>query len=274
MASEPADAPAPVAPWKIKVAATAARLSPLRFRPVRRRFLTLRRERDRRRRRALEARGDFSRSRPALFAMDVKVDRHLDRDGGFFVEAGANDGYLQSNTYWLARARGWRGLLVEPVPELHAEAVVERPESRVVNAALVPEGEDGGTVTMHYGGLMSIVKGSRGGGESDAEYVAPAFVLGLEEPYEVTVPGRTLSALLDEAGAPEVDLLSLDVEGFEPQVLRGIDWERHAPRYLLVEHQAEPERRAAIEAVLGDRYAVAEELSPYDTLYVRRRPPA
>lgn len=233
-----------------------------------------RRALDRRRRRRLEARGDFSRSRPALYAMDAKLDRYLNRDGGFFVEAGANDGYNQSNTYWLARARGWRGLLVEPVPELHAEAVAERPESYVFNAALVAASEEGSTVTMRYGGLMSIVAGSRGGSEADAAYLAPAFTLGLEEPYEVTVPARTLSSLLDEVRAPEVDLLSLDVEGFEPQVLRGLDWERHAPRHLLIEHQAEPERRAAIEAVLGDRYAVADELSPYDTLYVRARPPA
>jgi hypothetical protein len=68
--------------------------------------------RARSRRAAAEARGDFGRSRPALHGMDVKLDEIIDRDAGFFVEAGAYDGYTQSNTYWLERGRGWRGLLV------------------------------------------------------------------------------------------------------------------------------------------------------------------
>ena len=44
--------------------------------------------------------------------------RHLTRRGGVFVEAGANDGYAQSNTYYFERMRGWSGVLIEPVPEL------------------------------------------------------------------------------------------------------------------------------------------------------------
>jgi hypothetical protein len=38
-------------------------------------------------------------------------------DGGYFVEAGAHDGFTQSNTYLLERRHGWRGLLVEPMPD-------------------------------------------------------------------------------------------------------------------------------------------------------------
>ena len=52
---------------------------------------------------------DDPRSYPALHGMDRKLDAILDRDGGFFVEAGANDGYTQSNTYWLGRFRAGAG---------------------------------------------------------------------------------------------------------------------------------------------------------------------
>ena len=74
--------------------------------------------RDREKRAAAETRGDDTLSRPALHELDVKLGAIIDRDGGFFVEAGAHDGFTQSNTYWLERFRGWRGLLVEPMPEL------------------------------------------------------------------------------------------------------------------------------------------------------------
>ena len=62
------------------------------------------------------------------------------RDRGYFVEAGANDGHLQSNTYYFERFKGWTGVLIEPIPELYNRCVRERPRSRVLNYALVPDG--------------------------------------------------------------------------------------------------------------------------------------
>jgi FkbM family methyltransferase len=245
-------------------------LPPLRFRRVREAYLRRMRARRRGARRAAEARGDDSLSHPALHEMDRKLDRHIDRDDGFFVEAGANDGFEQSNTYWLERFRGWRGVLVEPIPALYREAQIERPAARVFNCALVPFDHDGAPVTMRYGGLMSIVSGAHGSEADDREYVKPAFALKMESEYEVTVPACTLSSILDEVDAPEIDLLSLDVEGFEPGVLRGLDFERHAPRFLLVEIHDMATGRTPIEEILGERYEAVEQLSPLDMLYRRR----
>ena len=69
-----------------------------------------------------ERSGSWRLSHPALHEMDRKLDAVIGRDSGFFVEAGGHDGYTQSNTYYLERARGWRGVLVEPMPEMAAEA--------------------------------------------------------------------------------------------------------------------------------------------------------
>jgi hypothetical protein len=60
------------------------------------------------------------------------------------------------------------------------------------------------------------------------------------------------------------------VEGFEPQALRGLDLDRHAPRFVLVEIRDIAEGRARVEEVLGDRYVAVEQLSPYDMLYALR----
>jgi FkbM family methyltransferase len=179
------------------------------------------------RRRLFERMGSDRYSTPALYGMDIKLRDYLPRCG-FFVEAGANDGYRQSNTYWLERFGGWSGLLVEPVPHLARVCAKERPGSRVVNCALgPPDGPD--ALTIHVGGLMSKT-------EATADWDAPAEEFG--EPYTktsyVTVPARTLSSLLDEMSAPPVDFLSLDVEGYEPQVLAGIE-ARHLPRFMLIE---------------------------------------
>jgi FkbM family methyltransferase len=222
------------------------------------------------RRRRAEERGSDRFSRPALHDMDRKLDAVLDLSGGFFVEAGANDGFTQSNTYWLERFRGWRGILIEPMPVYVEECRRERPGTPVVHAALVPAEHDGETVRMQFGDLMSTVHGAHGNAAAEREWVGPGLVLGWRDPYEADVPARTLSSILDEHGAPEVDLLSLDVEGYEPQALRGLDLDRHAPRWIVVEAHDLDTGRAAVEAVLGERYVLEAQVSPLDLLYRRR----
>ena len=221
--------------------------------------------RSRRHREALEAAGDDRLSRPALHELDVKLDAIIDRDDGYFVEAGANDGYTQSNTYWLERFRSWRGLLVEPMPELAAQARLSRPGATVVECALVAADEQRDRIPMRFGDLMSMVEGTK-----DADWTRAGTILGWRDQYELEVPARTLSRLLDEAGAPEVDLLSLDVEGFEAPALRGLDLDRHAPRFVLVEIHDREQDRPPIDDVLGGHYVEHGWLSPLDLLYVRR----
>jgi hypothetical protein len=154
--------------------------------------------------------------------------------------------------------------------ELYEEARAERPGATLVRAALVPLDQDGGTVRMHFGDLMSVVDGARGAPGGERDWVAPGLVLGWRDGYTAEVPARSLSSLLDEHAAPaEIDLLSLDVEGFEPQVLRGLDLNRHAPRWILVEVHDLETGRAPLEAILGDHYVLHGSLSPLDLLYRR-----
>lgn len=260
--------PTPPAAWKIATARLLARYGPLRVRAVRDTLLRARRARARQARRAAEARGDFRHARAALHGIDRALERWMGHDGGFFVEAGANDGYDQSNTYYFERVRGWHGVLVEPIPALYREAVLERPQATVVNAALVAPDHHEAEVAMTFGGLMSIVAGARGSLEADRAWVKQVSLLGLEQPYDVRVPARTLSSILEEADAPaDFDLLSLDVEGFEPQALAGLDLDRHRPRFVLCEVRDRERDRRPIEAVLGQRYEMVEQVSPFDLLY-------
>jgi FkbM family methyltransferase len=231
----------------------------------------LRRPLARLRRTTCEALGNARYSRPAQHQLDRRLERHLDIDRGFFVEAGANDGYLLSNTYYFEKIRGWNGLLVEPVPELATECRRNR-RARVFQAALVAAARPGETVELHFAGLMSTVAGALGDAAVTADHVAKGLaVQGLNGSYQLQVPARTLTDILDEARVTrEIDLLSLDVEGGELAALRGLDLGRYAPRFICVEARA----RSEIDALLAARYRVAEvlaEASAYqDVLYQRR----
>ena len=70
------------------------------------------------RRAIYEFAGNPRYSRPALYDLDRRLGRYLRFRNGIFVEAGANDGFTQRNTYYLERFLGWSGLLVEAIPSL------------------------------------------------------------------------------------------------------------------------------------------------------------
>ena len=154
---------------------------------------------------------------------------------GTFVELGAFDGMNQSNTAWLEANRGWRGILVEAIPEAYEQCVRNRPLATVVNCACVSDDYSEPTVEMVYAGLMSIVRGARASDDADEAWVSLGEELQELERYTCSVPARTLTAVLDEHRLTSVDLLSVDVEGYEAQVLRGFDLERFKPRHVLVE---------------------------------------
>src|SRR5688500_12891393 len=95
-----------------------------------------------------------------LNELDVKLKPYLDFEGGFFIEAGANDGLRQSNTCYFEKYRGWRGLLVEPIPEKARQCRKNRPNSIVEQCALVPFDFPHDTIELRSCNLMSVVKGA------------------------------------------------------------------------------------------------------------------
>lgn len=213
------------------------------------------------RRSLAEAVGSQRFSRPALNGLDKLLLEHLPTSGGFFVEAGANDGYTQSNTYYLERYRGWTGLLVEPTPHLAQTCRRVRPASTVVECALVGPADAGTTVRLRYADLMSLTEGARGDGTADQEWVrAGQELLGVPD-LTYDVPARTLGSLLAELSPPSFDLLSLDVEGHELDVLAGLGpwW----PDWMLIESYDD----AGLERVLGQRYELVAAPTRNDRLF-------
>ena len=145
---------------------------------------------------------------------------------GSYLDIGANHPTVDSVT----RAfydHGWRGLLVEPMPEFAALLRSERPEDTVVEAAITPD--DGGTVTLHEmtgTGLSTLVDSYRDAGV-EAGHAS----------RDLTVPSRSLNAVLAEQGwdGRDIHFMSVDTEGAERLVLESIDLRRFRPWVLIIE---------------------------------------
>jgi FkbM family methyltransferase len=205
--------------------------------------------------RAYERAGSDRFSWPALWSIDRKLQAHLPRRPGFFLEIGGNDGYSQSNTYALERLHGWHGILVEPLPSLCRWARLARRRSFVFNCACVgPGGPD--SIEMLDLNLMSVARGMQDADDEQSR---------LHRGRAVQVPARPLSDVIEEAGGPRVDFMSVDVEGAELQVLAGLDLDRHAPGHLLVETRY-PER---VEELVGSHLKLVDAITHHDYLFER-----
>ncbi|MFB0767363.1 FkbM family methyltransferase [Aeromonas salmonicida] len=204
----------------------------------------------------------------ALNDLDKKIEKYLPGRNGFFIEAGANNGIKQSNSYYFAKTLGWRGILVEAIPSLFKECVTNRPESKVYNYALVPSSEIE-SVTMHFADLMSTVDGALK--DKQNEHIDIGLkVQNIAQSYIINVPAKTLSDLINTYKGNEsisildIDFLSLDVEGYELQVLQGLNLDIHRPRYILVESKAID----SIDAYLSFHdYQQVERFSSHDYFF-------
>jgi FkbM family methyltransferase len=154
---------------------------------------------------------------------------------GFFIEVGAFDGYNYAVTYAL-ECLGWKGLLIEAIPERAAQCKERRKNSRVVHSALASK--HGGEVTFsvtedQFGGMLSYLDPH----SSHAKGLAGA------QKRHVTVPLTTMNELLkDHQG--EIDVAVIDVEGGEVPLLGGFDLHKHKPKVLLIEDNARGQDQA------------------------------
>lgn len=139
---------------------------------------------------------------------------------GYSCEVGANNGISTSNGLHFEE-KGWIVLCIEPNPDLEAEGR----ERRKLWRQIALGDHDGETE-------FTIVDPYPYGSSSAIELRSP---LGERSRKIVRVQLRRLDRVLEEAGFPRLDLLTIDVEGWEDEVLAGIDLERWKPRIIVLE---------------------------------------
>jgi FkbM family methyltransferase len=141
---------------------------------------------------------------------------------GFFVEAGGSDPFDQNNTY-LLESTGWKGMVVEPKLDFNKRYEEYRPNTIVENFALVSFDHQKESILAdfsHY--MMGAVDNIHGFTNwNPSEY-----------------PCSTLDFLLKKHNMDEVDFFSLDVEGYEVEVLKGIDFSQVFFHIMVIENHS------------------------------------
>ena len=204
--------------------------------------------------------------------LDNEIIRLLRPGQGYYVELGANDGVAQSNTLVLELFHGWTGLLIEPVPKIFRRLTKNRSRrrNRLVEAACVSSSHDGGEVLLAAAGLMSTPVGLESDIPDPIRH-ARSGVKFLRETNEISfvqASAMTLTQVLEMAGSPKViSLLSLDVEGAELEVLKGIDFNQYCFELIVVESR-DVNRLEDFFSSKG--YILSHHLPPLDFFFVPR----
>ena len=176
-----------------------------------------------------------------------KYVNHFFQEPGFFLEIGCWDGELISQTAWLEREKGWRGLCVDPFP-----VNFRRRKCQVIQKAIsghsgtrefVKVGKD-----RRYGGDVSYFSGFRDSVKAHWDLISQHC------DYQIIqVPTITIAELYQEYQLPKyIEFLSVDTEGSELEIFESIDFSTWSFGLIVFEHNEDQDVKRRIGELLMD----------------------
>lgn len=148
----------------------------------------------------------------ALLANDFKRN-------GVFIEFGAYDGVIFSNTHLLEKQFGWTGILIDPVPSHYASMKRNR-NCKTIHAAI--------TVDNNKSVLIEELPAS------DLSRVIKRYKI-FKKIHKVQA--FTLPQVIDQnLISKEIDFLSIDIEGADLEILESLDFNQYKIKAICVEH--------------------------------------
>ena len=144
---------------------------------------------------------------------------------GVYIELGALDGFLYSNTKFFEDTLGWSGILIEPHPEKFKALQVNRPNNFLF----------GDLVSCHTEPLkfryfvdqhaaVSGVEDTLTQHHFDAYFESDDKLFKTFQQATKMMTPKSLTEIVNSTKLVHIDLLSLDVEGHEYEVLKSWDF--------------------------------------------------
>jgi FkbM family methyltransferase len=159
---------------------------------------------------------------------DLILSFYLQEGIGFYIDVGANDPVKYSNTFALY-LRGWHGIAIEANESLSRRYKSVRKRDICVNAALSD---------TEFDAIFHRCEAHEVSTIDTATYEERRLKWNFRPQDQIEVRTKTLTSVLLEVlpkAETQIDLLSIDVEGHELQVLRGLDFKLYRPRVIVVE---------------------------------------
>jgi FkbM family methyltransferase len=180
---------------------------------------------------------------------DVFLNENIfkNKQNGVYIELGALDGILYSNTKFFEDSLNWKGVLIEPHPEKFKLLRLNRPNNFLFNNLVSCHEEP--LIFRYFENIHAAVSG--------VENTLPQFLLEnfFEcNPYlpqnKILIKPISLTEIVKGTNLTHIDLLSLDVEGHEYEVLKSWDFSIPIDVILIETLGVEPEKEELCRQIL------------------------
>jgi FkbM family methyltransferase len=175
---------------------------------------------------------------------------------GFFIEAGGFNGEDLSNSLFFELKRNWTGLLIEAVPNLYRQILSKNRKIFTINCCL--SNKRPFIAKFQLAGAIS----------NQINIINEKFQNRVDQELKtktkkiVYVPCFSLHTILKAINVNKVDYFSLDVEGGELEVLKGINFEKIQITSFSVEHNNYNEQKIKIKNFLqANNYKMIKDYS-------------
>ncbi len=149
---------------------------------------------------------------------------------GTFIDVGAYDGDYASNSSGLADT-GWFGYNIEPVTEYYEKCKKRHEKNKNVIVSNYAIGKEAKMVEILIGGPLSTINLKVKRNFESLKWAKSNF-----KGRKIKCKQITLDQYLNENKVmPEFELLSIDVEGYEWDVLQGFNIKKWLPKMVIIE---------------------------------------
>lgn len=200
-----------------------------------------------------------SQLRQDLFALNALGFKR----NGYFVEFGAADGKVLSNTWLLEKDFGWSGILAEPARGWRDSLELNRSCVLCFDCVWNVSNYDMSFHETDIGELSTLTDFQKADCHGDRRQGGKTY----------TVRTISLNDLLSKYKAPEIiDYLSIDTEGSEYEILSAFDFSKYSFNVITCEHNYSHNRILIYKLLIDNGYKrVFSSLSRFDDWYVHER---
>jgi FkbM family methyltransferase len=164
----------------------------------------------------------------------------------FYVDVGANDGLIVSNTAYFDLDLKWKGICIEPHPRAFSELIKNRTNATNLNICISDE-EDVVDFCV-VSGYAEMLSGIEKFYHSEHKKRIESEIKSHGGNREILkIISKPLRKVLSENKVKKVDYLSIDTEGSELQILKSIDFDAVDIRVISTENSSKSDIRIFLE---------------------------
>ena len=184
---------------------------------------------------------------------DIFLNENIfkNKTNGVYIELGALDGILYSNTKFFEDTLNWTGILIEPHPDKFILLQQNRPNNFLFNDLVSCHTEPLEFRSfVHDHAAVSGVENTLSQHHFDVYFESNNEYNKSLEQNKISIKPRTLTEIVKETKLTYIDLLSLDVEGHEFEVLQSWDFSIPIDIVLIETLGVQPEKDELCREIL------------------------